>query len=68
LASPRHRDRHGAGWYRLCRRSHASRNNADWYRLLDLCALTRTLIADTDISHPGDFSDRLVLGLNRLMT
>ena len=44
--------------------SRLARNNADWYRLLDLCALTRTLIADTDgLYHPGDFNDRLVLGL-----
>ena len=34
--------------------SRLARNNADWYRLLDLCALTRTLIADTDgLYHPG---------------
>jgi hypothetical protein len=33
----------------------------DWYRLLGLCALTRTLIADTDgLYHAGDFNDRLV--------
>ena len=43
-----------------------ARNNADWYQLLDLCALTDTLIADTDgIYHPGDFNDRLVLGFER---
>jgi DNA invertase Pin-like site-specific DNA recombinase len=49
--------------------SRLARNNADWYRLLDLCALTRTLIADTDgLYHPGDFNDRLVLGLNRVVT
>jgi DNA invertase Pin-like site-specific DNA recombinase len=40
-----------------------------WYRLLDLCALTRTLIADTDgLYHPGDFNDRLVLGLKGTMS
>ncbi len=26
--------------------SRLARNNADWYQLLDLCALTDTLIAD----------------------
>ena len=34
--------------------SRLARNNADWYQLLDLCALTDTLIADTDgVYHPG---------------
>ena len=44
--------------------SRLARNNADWYQLLDLCALTDTLIADGDgLYHPADFNDRLVLGL-----
>jgi len=44
--------------------SRLARNNADWYQLLDLCAVTDTLIADGDgLYHPGDFNDRLVLGL-----
>ena len=39
-------------------------NNADWYQLLDLCAITDTLIADADgVYHSADFNDRLVLGL-----
>ena len=41
-----------------------ARNNSDWYQLLDLCALTDTLIADADgVYHPGSYNDRLVLGL-----
>jgi DNA invertase Pin-like site-specific DNA recombinase len=49
--------------------SRLARNNADWYQLLDLCALTDTLIADGDgIYHPGDFNDRLVLGLKGTMS
>ena len=28
--------------------SRLARNNADWYQLLDLCAITDTLIADAD--------------------
>jgi DNA invertase Pin-like site-specific DNA recombinase len=49
--------------------SRLARNNADWYRLLDLCGLTYTLIGDGDgIYHPGSFNDRLVLGLNRVVT
>jgi excisionase family DNA binding protein len=36
--------------------------------VLDLCAITDTLIADADgIYHPGDFNDRLVLGLKGQM-
>jgi DNA invertase Pin-like site-specific DNA recombinase len=44
--------------------SRLARSNADWYQLLDLCALTDTLIADADgIYHPASYNDRLVLGL-----
>ncbi len=49
--------------------SRLARNNGDWYQLLDLCALTDTLIADADgIYHPADFNDRLVLGLKGTMS
>ena len=49
--------------------SRLARNSADWYQLLDLCALCDTLIADNDgVYHPGDFSDRLVLGLKGTMS
>jgi DNA invertase Pin-like site-specific DNA recombinase len=49
--------------------SRLARNNADWYQLLDLCALTDTLIADGDgLYHPGAFNDRLVLGLKGTMS
>jgi DNA invertase Pin-like site-specific DNA recombinase len=49
--------------------SRLARNNADWYRLLDLCGLTNTLIGDGDgIYHPAMFNDRLLLGLNRVVT
>jgi DNA invertase Pin-like site-specific DNA recombinase len=49
--------------------SRLARNNADWYHLLDLCALTDTLIADQDgVYHPADFNDRLVLGLKGTMS
>jgi DNA invertase Pin-like site-specific DNA recombinase len=44
--------------------SRLARDNAAWYQLLDLCALTDTLIADGDgVYDPADYSDRLVLGL-----
>ena len=49
--------------------SRLARNNAEWYRLLDLCAMTDTLIADDDgLYHPGMFNDRLLLGLNSHVT
>jgi DNA invertase Pin-like site-specific DNA recombinase len=49
--------------------SRLARNNADWYRLIDLCALTDTLIGDADgVYHPAAFNDRLVLGLKGTMS
>lgn len=49
--------------------SRLARNNADWYQLLDLCAMTDTLIADADgVYHPAEFNDRLVLGLKGTMS
>jgi DNA invertase Pin-like site-specific DNA recombinase len=49
--------------------SRLARNNADWYQLLDLCAMTDTLIGDADgIYHPAQFNDRLVLGLKGTMS
>ena len=49
--------------------SRLARNNADWYRLLDLCAITDTLIGDGDgLYHPSSFNDRLVLGLKGTMS
>jgi DNA invertase Pin-like site-specific DNA recombinase len=48
--------------------SRLARNNADWYRLLDLAAMTDTLVADADgIYHPRRFDDRLVLGMKGTM-
>jgi DNA invertase Pin-like site-specific DNA recombinase len=44
--------------------SRLARSNSDWYQLLDLCAVTGTLIAGGDgIYDPAAYSDRLVLGL-----
>jgi DNA invertase Pin-like site-specific DNA recombinase len=49
--------------------SRLARNNADWYRLLELCGLTDTLIGDNDgLYHPAIFNDRLLLGLNGMVT
>ncbi len=45
--------------------SRLARNNADWQRLLEICALTETLILDEDgLYDPCGFNDRLLLGLN----
>src|SRR5215211_1960911 len=49
--------------------SRLARSSADWHRLLDLCALTQTLIADADgVYSPGEFNDRLLLGLKGTMS
>jgi excisionase family DNA binding protein len=49
--------------------SRLARSSADWHQLLDLCALTDTLIADSDgVYSPGDFNDRLLLGLKGTMS
>jgi excisionase family DNA binding protein len=49
--------------------SRLARSSADWHQLLDLCALTGTLIAETDgVYSPSDFNDRLLLGLKGTMS
>ena len=49
--------------------SRLARSSADWHQLLDLCALTATLIADADgIYSPAEFNDRLLLGLKGTMS
>lgn len=49
--------------------SRLARNNADWHRLLEICAVTGTLILDEDgLYDPGQFNDRLLLGLKGTMS
>ncbi len=49
--------------------SRLARNSTDWHRLLEICALTDPLILDEDgIYSPGDFNDRLLLGLKGTMS
>ena len=49
--------------------SRLARNNADWHRLLEICALTQTLILDEDgLYDPCAFNDRLLLGLKGQMS
>ena len=49
--------------------SRLARNNTDWHRLLEICALSGTLICDEDgLYDPADFNDRLLLGLKGTMS
>jgi DNA invertase Pin-like site-specific DNA recombinase len=49
--------------------SRLSRSCSDWHRLLELCALTATLIIDEDgCYNPADFNDQLLLGLKGTMS
>jgi DNA invertase Pin-like site-specific DNA recombinase len=49
--------------------SRLARNNADWHRLLEICAMSGTLICDEDgLYDPIDFNDRLLLGLKGTMS
>lgn len=44
--------------------SRLARSNQDWHRLLELCAITNTLVIDEDGCYdPVEFNDSLVLGL-----
>ena len=48
--------------------SRLARSNLDWHRLLQLCALTETLVIDEDGCYdPADFNDGLLLGLKGAM-
>lgn len=48
--------------------SRLARSNLDWNRLLELCALSHTLVIDADGCYdPGDFNDGLLLGLKGTM-
>jgi DNA invertase Pin-like site-specific DNA recombinase len=49
--------------------SRLARNSMDWHRLLEICALTDTLILDEDgVYNPAHFNDRLLLGLKGTMS
>jgi DNA invertase Pin-like site-specific DNA recombinase len=44
--------------------SRLARSGKDWYQLIELCALSGAVLADLDgIYDPGDYNDRLLLGL-----
>ena len=49
--------------------SRLARNNRDWHHLVDLCALTATVLIDDDgIYDPKLLNDRLLLGLKGTMS
>lgn len=49
--------------------SRLARSSSDWHRLLEICAMTDTLILDEDgLYNPGHFNDRLLLGLKGTMS
>lgn len=49
--------------------SRLARSSTEWHRLLEICALSDTLILDEDgIYDPGHFNDRLLLGLKGTMS
>jgi len=49
--------------------SRLARNNRDWHHLIDLCALTETLLIDADgVYDPRALNDRLLLGLKGTMS
>jgi DNA invertase Pin-like site-specific DNA recombinase len=49
--------------------SRLARNSSDWHRLLEICAVTDTLILDEDgVYDPAHFNDRLLLGLKGTMS
>ena len=44
--------------------SRLARSCTDWHRLLEICALTDTLVIDEDgVYDPGQYADRLLLGI-----
>ncbi len=46
--------------------SRLARSSLDWHHLLEICALTGTLILDEDgLYDPAIFNDRLLLGMKR---
>ncbi|MGB7294351.1 MAG: recombinase family protein [Candidatus Aminicenantales bacterium] len=49
--------------------SRLARNSTDWHRLIEICALSHTLILDEDgVYDPTEFNDRLLLGLKGTMS
>jgi DNA invertase Pin-like site-specific DNA recombinase len=49
--------------------SRLARSCSNWYRLIEICALTRTLVVDEEgVYDPGHYNDRLLLGIKGAMS
>lgn len=49
--------------------SRLARAGRDWHQLLELCSLSRTLLADADgVYDPNDYNDRMLLGLKGVVS
>ena len=49
--------------------SRLARSCVDWYRLMEVAAVTRTIIVDEDgVYDPNHFNDRLLLGMKATMS
>jgi DNA invertase Pin-like site-specific DNA recombinase len=49
--------------------SRLARSSSAWYRLIELCALSDTLVIDEDgVYDPGQYNDRLLLGFRGTMS
>ncbi len=49
--------------------SRLARSSSAWYRLIEICALTDTLVLDEDgIYDPGQYNDRVLLGFRGTMS
>lgn len=49
--------------------SRLARSSSEWYRLIEICALTDTLVIDEEgIYEPGQYNDRLLLGFRGTMS
>ncbi len=49
--------------------SRLARSCSDWYRLIEICALTDTLVVDEEgVYDPGQYNDRLLLGFKGTMS
>ncbi|MGD8406262.1 MAG: recombinase family protein [Anaerolineales bacterium] len=49
--------------------SRLARSNSGWYRLLEICALTDTLVVDEEgVYDPSQYNDRLLLGFKGTMS
>ena len=58
-----------SAWYSAWRFPAWPATPSDWHRLLEICALTDTLILDEDgLYNPAHFNDRLLLGLKGTMS